>query len=69
MEKYNAVVTYSTIRNGHRRGRLIKVVYNDENISNEEIIELADKKIIEDSNHVGFTIESSGSIHSRDKVN
>ncbi len=69
MGKYNAVVTYSIKRNGSKRGFLSIVHYDDVNISNERIIELANEKIIEDSKYFHFTIEGEGSIHSRDKIN
>ncbi|MFP2996250.1 hypothetical protein ABN763_10070 [Spongiivirga sp. MCCC 1A20706] len=69
MKKYSAVVIYSIKREGSRRGFLTVIHYDDINISNEKIIELADQKMTENSNFFHFTIESEGSIHSRDKLN
>lgn len=69
MKKYNAVVTYSIRRNGSKRGFLTIVHYDESNISNEKIIELANEKISEDSKYFNFTIEGEGSIHSKDKIN
>ncbi|WP_282117162.1 hypothetical protein [Cellulophaga baltica] len=69
MKKYNAVVAYSIKRDGNDRGRLVIVHYDNENISDKEIIELADKKLIEDSTYLNFTIESEGSIRTRNIVN
>lgn len=59
IKNYSAVVTYSIKANGHNKGRLVVVHYND--------IGITDEKIIQDSKHQYFKIESKGTIDLRDK--
>lgn len=68
MIKYNAVVSYPINNNGLKKNHLVTVYYNNIDLENYEIIELADKKINTQNQTLGFSIEGSGTLLKRDHV-
>ena len=68
MEIYYAFIIYSIRKNDLISERIVRVDYDDKNISDEEVIELANEKINQDRQIDNFTIEGF-SIQKRDSVN
>ena len=68
MEIYYAFIIYSIRKNDLISERIVRVDYDDKNISDEEVIELANEKINQDRQIDNFTIEGF-STQKRDSVN